>query len=344
MAPFCFGRHILISRQDLEENKDEILLHEKTHLEHRHNLDLLFLEIYLLLTWYNPFSWLIRHELKQNHEFEADRNVLRQGIDDSDYKLLLVRTIAGERLYHLANPFNQSNLKTRIAMMNRNQSNSAAILKALLFLPLIALIVQVFAQKVGPMNNTVQNTNPNAGISQNNISSTKYLVLKPENLYLLGFEYSSNGLFYKNTRPDRPDNGTVCLIFSENDYCTSILLKKNEKLKGNSNADNILKRMPESATDYYPVIVAGYNNFRTVELRTASSQDPKGLNSLNEKLLPIQVNMADFKLGKRSDTLLFWFRPTKNLKDVLAPVANIDDYVQVCPPDPRDRPVTRRKK
>lgn len=343
MAPFCFGRHILISRMDFEENKDEILLHEKTHLEHRHNLDLLVLEIYLLLTWYNPFSWLIRHELKQNHEFEADRNVLQQGIDDSDYKLLLVRTIAGERLYHLANPFNQSNLKTRIAMMNRNRSHSAAILKALLFLPLIALMVQVFAQKVSQPGNSDYSTQA-VNSSNSTKPAPKYLILKPEQLYLLGFEYSSNGIFYKTCRMDRPDKSVLCIYFTEDNYCTSIILKKNEKLKGNSNADNILKRMPVATTDYYPVIVAGYNNSRTLEIHVPSSQDPKGLLSADQKLLPIQVNVADFKLGKRSDTLLLWFKPTKSLKEVLASFANTDDYVQVCPPDPRNHTATRKEK
>jgi beta-lactamase regulating signal transducer with metallopeptidase domain len=135
IVPFCFGRHILISRKDLEENKNAILLHEMTHLKKGHNLDLILLEAYLLITWYNPFSWLIRKELKQNHEFEADRNVLRQGIDDSYYQLLLVRTVAGEQRYRLANSFNQSNLKTRIVMMNKRKSNSLAILKAALYQP-----------------------------------------------------------------------------------------------------------------------------------------------------------------------------------------------------------------
>ena len=108
-----------------------MILHERTHLMEGHSLDLLISELYLVITWYNPVSWLIRHELKQNHEFEADRNVLLQGIDESDYQLLLVRTVAGEPRFHLANQFNQSSIKTRINMMNKRKSNRWAMLKVL---------------------------------------------------------------------------------------------------------------------------------------------------------------------------------------------------------------------
>jgi len=214
IVPFCFGRYILISRKDLEENKSAILLHEKTHLEKGHNLDLLFLEAYLIITWYNPFSWLIRRELKQNHEFEADRNVLRQGVDDSDYQLLLVRTVAGEQRYRLANSFNQSNLKTRIAMMNKRRSNSLAILKAALFLPLIALMIQAFAQKSATTAQTFP-THPTGG---------KYLRLPVDQLKLLGFEMNSTGLFYKNQRVDKPGKPTLCMFFTHKVFSGSMIL------------------------------------------------------------------------------------------------------------------------
>ena len=114
VVPFCFGRQIVISEKDFTENTKEVILHEQTHLREGHGLDLLISELYLIITWYSPVSWMIRHELKQNHEFEADRNVLRQGIDESDYQLLLVRTVAGATRYHLANQFNQSSFIQKV--------------------------------------------------------------------------------------------------------------------------------------------------------------------------------------------------------------------------------------
>jgi beta-lactamase regulating signal transducer with metallopeptidase domain len=317
ISPFCFGRHILISRKDLEENINAILLHEKTHLEKGHNLDLFLLEAYLVITWYNPFSWLIRRELKQNHEFEADRNVLRQGIDDSDYQLLLVRTVAGEQRYRLANPFNQSNLKTRIAMMNKRRSNSLATLKAALFLPLIVLMVQAFAQKVSPP----------ATSSQDSSGMAKYLVLKPEQLKNLGFEYNTEGLFYKNERPNQVQYKELDLIFTKKVYSSSILVKKGEKAE-HFTGDKIINKMTATTYDFFPVVVSNFRGHQTLTTAPVQKYEKK-------KLLPVQVNMADLKISGRSDTLVFWFLPTESLKNALSWI-KIEDYLQLCPPDTRE--------
>ena len=146
ISPFCFGRYIMISEKDFEEHRYEIIRHEQTHLKAKHGLDLIIIELYLAITWYNPVSWLFRSELKQNHEFDADVTVL-QDFNAPEYQLLLIRKAVGESRFRLANQFNQHNIKTRIKMMNRKKSNPLGALKVLLFVPLIAMMVQVFAQK-----------------------------------------------------------------------------------------------------------------------------------------------------------------------------------------------------
>ena len=45
-----------------------------------HFIDLMIVELTLLLTWFNPFSWLISRMIKENHEHLADRQVLSAGI------------------------------------------------------------------------------------------------------------------------------------------------------------------------------------------------------------------------------------------------------------------------
>jgi beta-lactamase regulating signal transducer with metallopeptidase domain len=317
IVPFCFGRHIVISQKDFENNADAVILHEKTHLAKNHNLDLLISQGYLIITWYNPFSWLIRHELKQNHEFEADRTVLGHGVDEADYQLLLVRTVAGESLFNLANQFNQPSIKTRISMMNKTKSNPRAILKALLFLPLIALMIQAFAQKeikttVAPLNGT---------------AAKKYLVLPTDQLKLLGFEFNNTGLYFKNKRPGTPEHNVLCLYFTDHTYSASISLKPGEKLKGKSAPEKFLMNAQLTNYDFAPLIVSSYGDHRTIVLGGMNQFD-------DEKLLPIQVNMAELNINKRSDTLVFWFRPTDALKQILSPIARVEEYIQPCPPDP----------
>ena len=317
VVPFCFGRRIVISEKDFSEHGREILLHEQTHLAKFHGLDLIFSEFYLVMTWYNPFSWFIRHELKQNHEFEADSHVILEGTDATEYQLLLVRKAAGEVRYNLANQFNQSNIKNRIAMMNKRKSNPGAILKVLFFIPFIVLMVQIFAQK--------EIKQP--GTSANKPLHGKYLQLAPEQLKLLGFEIQPSGLFYKNTRFGRPDKGILCLCFTEEINNTSIILKPGEKFTGNSGPEKILKKQVLTNHDFYPVVVAHFNGFRNQDMSAAESNP-------EEELLPVQINMADLKLGKRADTLVFWFKPTQSLKDLLSANASVDEYLQRCPESP----------
>ncbi len=318
-SPFCFGNRIVISEKDFVEHGPQIILHEQVHLKGWHSLDLIIAETVLLVTWYNPFSWLLMHELKQVHEFEADHNVILQGVNSADYQLLLVRNVAGEPRFKLANQFRQSNIKSRIHMMNKRKSSPGSLLKLLVFLPLIALMVQLFAQKVSdPVKDE-----PLAK------DHGKYLVLKPDQLKLLGLEVNQSGLFYKNFREGKPDKGMLCLYFTNEMYSTSIILKKGEKLPGHSEPVRILKNLQTTGFDFYPVVVAGFNGSRTLEIH-APSGNPE------QKLLPVQVNMAELNLGKRADTLLFWFLPTESLKKILSPLVNAEDYVQLCPPDPRD--------
>ena len=96
---FSWGNTIVLSQEDYDKYADEILLHEQMHLHYRHTLDLLWMEILLVLHWFNPAAWLLMRDLRELHEFEADNGVLTHGIDATQYQLLLVKKSVGTRLY-----------------------------------------------------------------------------------------------------------------------------------------------------------------------------------------------------------------------------------------------------
>ncbi len=50
----------------------QILRHELFHVKQKHSLDILLLEIFSILLWFNPFCHFIRQELKAIHEYSAD--------------------------------------------------------------------------------------------------------------------------------------------------------------------------------------------------------------------------------------------------------------------------------
>ena len=146
IAPFSWMKFVLISETDLLENGTEILVHEVAHIRKRHSIDLLVADICIFFQWFNPASWLLKQELQNIHEYEADECVINQGIDAKKYQLLLIKKAVGTRLYSMANSFNHSSLKKRITMMLKKKSNPWARLKYLYVLPLAAIAVAAFAR------------------------------------------------------------------------------------------------------------------------------------------------------------------------------------------------------
>ena len=111
IAPFSWMKYIVISRKDLEENGREILIHEAAHIRHRHSIDLLVADICIFFQWFNPGAWLLKQELQNIHEYEADETVINEGVNAKEYQLLLIKKAVGTRLYSMANSFNHSKLK-----------------------------------------------------------------------------------------------------------------------------------------------------------------------------------------------------------------------------------------
>ena len=146
ISPFSWMKYIVISKKDLEEDGREILIHETAHICNRHSVDLLIADICIFFQWFNPASWLLKQELQNIHEYEADETVIREGVNAKQYQLLLIKKAVGTRLYSMANSFNHSKLKKRITMMLKEKSNPWARLKYLYVLPLAAIAVTAFAR------------------------------------------------------------------------------------------------------------------------------------------------------------------------------------------------------
>lgn len=144
-APFSWMKYIVISRVDFDESGDEIITHEQAHIYNHHSIDLLVTEIVKIIHWFNPAAYLLKREIQNIHEYQADEAVIKNGIDAQKYQLLLIKKAVGDRLYSMANSFNQSKLKNRITMISKKKSQKRAALKALFLLPLSMFAVAAFA-------------------------------------------------------------------------------------------------------------------------------------------------------------------------------------------------------
>ena len=69
-GPFSFFHWIFINPMQYSDKEiNEILIHEQTHVRELHSLDIILVQLVILLCWFNPFSWLIRSEIRMNHEY-----------------------------------------------------------------------------------------------------------------------------------------------------------------------------------------------------------------------------------------------------------------------------------
>ena len=146
--PFSWMRYIVLSRKDWEGDHAPILTHEKAHIGCRHSAELLAVDILSAFQWFNPAIWMLRADLRELHEYEADDAVLRSGADIKAYQYLLIRKAVSKSGYSVANSFNHSILKNRITMMSKSRSPLARGLRVLWLLPLVCLGIGLQARTV----------------------------------------------------------------------------------------------------------------------------------------------------------------------------------------------------
>lgn len=137
---FTLFNRIFIPRSlDKQSDLDQILLHEKAHIRQLHFIDLMLMEGTLLLTWFNPFSWLISRMIKENHEHLADREVLATGVNPARYRAQLMNHTLGVNVFRLGNQFNHSLTLKRFKMMKKPSKSPLGILKIALLIPLVVI-------------------------------------------------------------------------------------------------------------------------------------------------------------------------------------------------------------
>lgn len=141
--PYSFFKWICVHpAMHTDKELEEILIHEQTHVREWHSADILLAQLIIIVCWFNPFAWLIRKEIRINHEFLADKRVIASGYDKKDYQYHLIgiehHPQAAAKLY---NNFSVLPLKKRIKMLNKKRTRNIMKSKYLMFLPVAALLL-----------------------------------------------------------------------------------------------------------------------------------------------------------------------------------------------------------
>ena len=122
------------------------------HVRCLHCIDLVVVGMCALV---NPVAWLLLRELKALHEYEADDHVLRSGrLEAKTYQTLLIKKTVGAEAYALASCLN-FNLKNRIIMMKKEQTNGWRKAWLLAVIPVAGVALAVFAKPASEADKSV---------------------------------------------------------------------------------------------------------------------------------------------------------------------------------------------
>ena len=215
-SPFAFMNYIFV-RKDFDKTPGyhRMMIHELEHVRQGHTFDILILEVLTIFQWFNPFMWMLRRAIRENHEYLADKAVLASGIHPSEYKELLLSQLLGGP-YFAASHFNYSMIRNRIRMMTRIQSPRAAAAKILPGLLAMMALLLAFAcehrspvatSPVGPFSG---NTIPEPLSGNEEITREEAQTTLPET-FVVG--YADNAEDRKNVeaKDKIPDQSTVSL-------------------------------------------------------------------------------------------------------------------------------------
>lgn len=139
ISPFSWRKYVVVGDPKDADERSAVMVHELRHLSAGHSTDIFIVQLYAILVWYNPVSWLMIDELKTVHEYEADEAVIDSGANLKEYQMLLIKKTAGARLPSLANSLNHSKLQKRVTMMYQSKSKLAGKFSTLALLPALAI-------------------------------------------------------------------------------------------------------------------------------------------------------------------------------------------------------------
>ena len=189
-ASFSFFNWLFLDKSLLSNDSDsnQIITHEKIHSKQKHSIDILMLEFLLIWQWFNPFVYLLKKSVIENHEYLADRGTLNEMKDLSEYKLLLLQNILYQGNYALTNNFSYSLIKKRLKMMEMKKSKFRMLFTTLGFTMVFAIVTISCSNKIKmdePNAQTIENidqknyeTQKSTYDSQKNIAESNDEVLK----------------------------------------------------------------------------------------------------------------------------------------------------------------------
>lgn len=245
-TPFSFFKYIFWNEQiDLQsESGKQILQHEITHVQQKHSIDKLFVQLALVAGWFNPFFWLIKGELSMIHEYIADKKSVEHG-DTASLAAMLLTAAYPRHPFLLSNPFFFSPIKRRIAMLTNQTKPKYSYLRRLIILPVMAIVLVLFAFRSkesrvkqpislqGLIENVYNELKP---ASSNSKSATDFRLMPLKKKYMVVLHPGHGGADPGAKAPDGTKESELVLKYAQliktlnnNDHIEFILSRTDDK-------------------------------------------------------------------------------------------------------------------
>lgn len=122
-ASFSFLNYVFVHEAMVDTPEfEQILVHERTHIQQKHSIDLIFVQLLAAFLWFNPVIWQLIKSLRTTHEYIADKKIINAGYSMVEYQTLLLKQLISNNSFGLVHNFNLSFIKKRITMMTNKKS------------------------------------------------------------------------------------------------------------------------------------------------------------------------------------------------------------------------------
>ncbi len=150
---FSFLSRIYLSVDDFHSNTgSDVINHECAHLQNAHSYDLIFIEVLLIVFWFQPLFYFFKNAIILNHEFIADEYAIVRSSDKMAYFNQVIAESAAPQ-FRLTNNLSFISIKNRIKMTNKNvpsKSMMSLIIGGVLMVSIGLFSVFAFKQKAEP--------------------------------------------------------------------------------------------------------------------------------------------------------------------------------------------------
>jgi TonB family protein len=302
---FSFFSTIFMPETQFSDDEKEMMLrHERVHVYQKHSWDLLLMNVICAIQFFNPFVWLLKYEMRLNHEFLADKGALENTEDSERYFSLLFQKIAGKQPI-LVHSFHYSPLKHRLMMQITKPAKMLNQVRYLAFIPVALALTFLFACREKPTTS----------------QEGDYIFLNAKQLKPLGIQLSEKGLFYFNCNSNWEAEGErfPCMALYSTDegpWVSSML--STSTYDAPEDLKPVFKGTEITDIGFRPKFVGnpqGHFWFGTERYR-------------DEKLVPISVCMASAKISNRTDTVIFWFLPSESLQKALPRGVKMENFLK----------------